>query len=57
MSRTAEFLSRRFPLLVPVLRRLFARKVVLMAALMLLLVVMVATVYPGCRMPTRMPST
>lgn len=46
MSRTAGFLSRRFPLMVPVLRRLFARKVVLMAALMLLLVVLVAAVYP-----------
>jgi peptide/nickel transport system permease protein len=32
--------------MVPVLRRLFARKVVLMAALMLLLVVIVATLYP-----------
>jgi peptide/nickel transport system permease protein len=32
--------------MVPVLRRLFARKVVLMAALMLLLVVLVAAVYP-----------
>jgi peptide/nickel transport system permease protein len=46
MNRTAGFLSQRFPLMAPVLRRLFARKVVLMAALMLLLVVMVATLYP-----------
>lgn len=46
MSRDAGFLSRRFPLMAPVLRRLFARKVVLMAALLLSLVVVVATVYP-----------
>jgi peptide/nickel transport system permease protein len=46
MSGEAGFLSRRFPLVTPVLRRLFARKVVLMAALMLILVVSVAILYP-----------
>jgi len=46
MSRTPGFLSQRFPLMVPVLRRLFARKVVLLAALMLSLVVIVAAFYP-----------
>lgn len=39
-------LDRWFPLAAPVLRRLFARKVVLMAALLLTFVVSVATVYP-----------
>ncbi len=39
-------LDRWFPLAAPVLRRLFARRVVLMAALLLTFVVSVATVYP-----------
>lgn len=46
MSRDSGFLSRRFPLVTPVLCRLFARKVVLMAALMLVLVVSVAILFP-----------
>lgn len=46
MNSAAGFFSQRFPLMLPVLRRLFARKVVLMAALLLSLVVVVATVYP-----------